>query len=338
MIHENVLIVCEEGKYAELYQMMFSEILGDKVIFLDKVFQKKLTWFQKIIFANKIYGITRFFLPYLYWRKFQIISWMEKLTQNRSEPVYLMFLSPSVQKYYTKEFLKRLKKQYKQVKIGLLFVDSAFVQQASNALKLSLNEEIFDVVYSFDEKDAQNYGFTYADTPYSEYKGNKDLKEYDLYFCGSVKGRAELLKEIHDRLKNKVTCVWDIFSNKSTKQKEIELIQTFTRCRESTEVLPYSEVLKKTMKANCILDIVQKGQKGKTVRYYEAICNNKKLLTNNETVLTSKYYNPQYIQYFSKVEDINMEWIKEPCEVNFGYQGEFSPENLIHRFVSECRS
>ena len=336
MIHEKVLIVCEESKYIQLYQTMFSEVISENVILLDKVFQKPVTRFQKIIFANKIKKITERFLPFLYWNRFQIISQINKINEKSLEPIYLIFLSPSLQKYYTKELIVRIRKKYPQIRIGLLFVDSVFVQQAANALELALDKEIFDVVYSFDEKDSEKYGFKYVDTPYSKYKGNKKKCRYDLYFCGSVKGRAKLLKNINDKLKNNVSCAWDVFSNKSTKQDEIEWIQTFTRCRDSLEVLPYSEVLERTMKARCILDIVQEGQNGNTVRYYEAICNDKKLLTNNRSVLTSKYYDSRYIQYFSEAEEIDMEWIKEPCEVKFGYQGEFSPEILISKFISEC--
>ena len=92
------------------------------------------------------------------------------------------------------------------------------------------------------------------------------------------------------------------------------------------------------MKSNCILDIVQNGQKGNTIRYYEAICNNKKLLTNNRTVLSDKYYDKRYIQYFSDAKQIDVNWIKEPCEVDFGYQGEFSPEVLIRKFISDCEA
>lgn len=336
MIHEKVLIVCEESKYIQLYQTMFSEVISENVILLDKVFQKSVTQFQKIIFANKIKKFTERFLPFLYWNRFQIISQINRIKEKRSEPIYLIFLSPSLQKYYTKELIVRIRKKYPQVRTGLLFVDSVFVQQAANALELALDKELFDEVYSFDKEDSEKYGFKHVDTPYSRYKENQKKCNYDLYFCGSVKGRAELLKSINDKLKNNVSCAWDVFSNKSTKQKEIECIQTFTCCRDSSEVLPYSEVLKRTMKARCILDIVQKGQNGNTVRYYEAICNDKKLLTNNRSVLTSKYYDPRYIQYFSEAEEIDMEWIKEPCEVKFGYQGEFSPEVLIRKFISEC--
>lgn len=336
MIHEKVLIICEESKYIQLYQTMFSEVISENVILLDKVFQKTVTQFEKIIFANKIKKIVGKFLPYLFWNRFQIISQINKINKKSEEPIYLIFLSPCLQKYYTKELLKRIKEKYPQVRTGLLFVDSVFVQQAANALELALDKELFDEVYSFDKKDSEKYGFKHVDTPYSRYKENQKKSMYDLYFCGSVKGRAELLKNINDKLKNDVSCSWDIFSNKSTNSKEIECIQTFTRCRDRSEVLPYSEVLERTMKAGCILDIVQKGQNGNTIRYYEAICNDKKLLTNNRSVLNSKYYDPRYIQYFSKAEEIDVEWIKRPCEVNFGYQGEFSPEILIRKFISEC--
>lgn len=334
MIHEKVLIVCEESKYTELSAAMFAEVINKNVILLDHIFHKPISPFQKIIFANKIKTITKFWIPQLFWRKFEIISQLQKT--DDLQPVYLMFLSPSLQKYYTKELIKKIKKKYPQIRTGLLFIDSVFVQQAANALELALNTDIFDVIYSFDRNDAEKYGFHHVDTPYSSYKGNSKACEYDLYFCGSVKGRAGLLKSIHDRSKDNVNCCWDVFSNKSTKKEEIELIQSFTQCKSNSEVLPYSEVLERTMKSNCILDVVQRGQSGNTIRYYEAICNNKKLLTNNKAVLTGKYYNRKYIQYFSKAEDIDVDWIKEPCKVNFGYQGEFSPEVLIRKFISDC--
>lgn len=336
MIQEKVLIVCEESKYTQLYQIMFSEVISDNVLLLDQVFQKPVTRFQQMIFANKIKKITGKVLTALFWNKFQIISQIKKINNRNTEPIYVIFLSPSLQKYYTKELIEQLRKKYPQIRTGLLFVDSAFVQQAANALELATDKELFDEIYSFDKKDSEKYGFKYVDTPYSRYKGKQKKCMYDLYFCGSVKGRAELLKNINDKLKNDVSCSWDIFSNKSTNSKEIECIQTFTRCRDRSEVIPYSEVLERTMKAGCILDIVQKGQNGNTIRYYEAICNDKKLLTNNRSVLNSKYYDPRYIQYFSKAEEIDVEWIKRPCEVNFGYQGEFSPEILIRKFISEC--
>lgn len=336
MIHEKVLIVCEESKYTELSAAMFSEAISENVILLDHVFHKPISSFQKIIFSNKIKGITKFFVSQIFWNKFQVISQLKKMNIDGTQPIYLMFLSPSLQKYYTEEIIKKIKRKYSAVRTGVLFIDPVFMQQASNALELALNTDVFDVSYSFDKNDAEKYGFKYVDTPYSRYKENKKECEYALYFCGSVKGRAELLKDINNRLKDNISCCWNIFSNKSTKQNEIEMIQSFTQCRSSSEVLPYSEVLKRTMKANCILDVVQDGQAGNTVRYYEAVCNNKKLLTNNKTVLTSKYYNPKYIQYFSKAEDIDIDWIKESCEVNFGYQGEFSPEVLIKKFISDC--
>lgn len=335
MIQEKVLIVCEESKYTELYRSMFSEAISENVILLDRVFRKPAGRFEKLIFANKIKKLTRFFIPIIFWDRFQLVSQLKKISRNRYKTVYILFTSPSLQKYYTKEIIEKINRKYKDIRTGLLFVDSAFVQQAENALNLALNTDIFNVIYTFDKKDAEKYGFQYADTPYSRYKGNIPRCEYDLYFCGSVKGRAELLKGINDKVKNKAACIWNVFANKSTEQKEIELVQTFTECRNSSKVLPYSEVLERTMKANCILDVVQEGQNGNTIRYYEAVCNNKKLLTNNKSVLSSKYYNRDYIQYFAKPEDIDVDWIKAECKVNFEYQGDFSPEVLIRKFISE---
>ena len=92
-------------------------------------------------------------------------------------------------------------------------------------------------------------------------------------------------------------------------------------------------------KASCIFDATEKKQNGVTLRYFEAVCYNKKLITDNDFVKQLPFYNPDFIQVYDKVENIDIEWIKRDIKVDYGYDGRFSPvhflQKLKNRFSNE---
>ena len=50
------------------------------------------------------------------------------------------------------------------------------------------------------------------------------------------------------------------------------------------QLIDYNQILDELQKFDTVLEVVQPGQVGVTLRYYEAITYNKKLITNNEMV------------------------------------------------------
>ena len=97
--------------------------------------------------------------------------------------------------------------------------------------------------------------------------------------------------------------------------------------------LPYSDMLKILPNVQCILDIPQEDQAALTLRPYEAVVYNKKLLTNNKRIKSFKYYDNRYMQYFERVEDIDWDWLVSDINVNYGYQGDFSPYHLLNQLA-----
>ena len=63
--------------------------------------------------------------------------------------------------------------------------------------------------------------------------------------------------------------------------------------------------------------------------HFEAVCMNKKLLTNNPYIVSFPFYNPKWMRIFSSLEDIDIEWIRNREKIDYGYNGEFSPVHLI---------
>ena len=65
--------------------------------------------------------------------------------------------------------------------------------------------------------------------------------------------------------------------------------------------------------SKAVLDIVQDGQVGLTIRTMETICYRKKLITNNTDVINYDFYNPDNIFVIGKddINDLN-EFINRP--------------------------
>ena len=189
---------------------------------------------------------------------------------------------------------------------------------------------IFDLIYTVDEGDAIKYNLNLFPTPYSIIKEYTSIvPKNDIYFCGVTKDRGNKIKRILDAIdKNNITTKMDIFCN-SMEYQDMKAYQKIANIYENSNYIPYLKVLERTLQAKCILELVQENQKALTLRAYEAIAYNRKLLTNCKTILNFKYYNPSYIQYFENIDDIDWNWVKMDIDIDYNYNGEFSPKVLI---------
>lgn len=59
--------------------------------------------------------------------------------------------------------------------------------------------------------------------------------------------------------------------------------------------MDYAEVLRRTTAAACVLDIVQPGQRGVTLRSLEAVFYGRKLITNNLSIKEQDFYHPDNV-------------------------------------------
>lgn len=83
------------------------------------------------------------------------------------------------------------------------------------------------------------------------------------------------------------------------------------------------------LKASCILEIVQKGQIASTLRPFEAVVYNRKLLTNNKCILSFSFYDPRFIQCFEDTSKIDWGWVVDGVLAEYEYKNDFSPLKLL---------
>lgn len=189
----------------------------------------------------------------------------------------------------------------------------------------------WDAVFSYDRNDCKEYGFQYMDgTIYSRLNQVEPAKEdSDIYFVGMNKeGRNAFIEQIHWRcmeagMRTDFHCI-DYPSH-----PHIPYMENPPGLEYRKRGIPYEEVVSHVLSANCILEVVGKGQTVQTARYYEAVCYNKKLLTNNPTVKELSFYDPQYMRCFETVDDIDFDWVKEKADIDYHYAGEFSPLHIL---------
>ena len=139
-------------------------------------------------------------------------------------------------------------------------------------------------VWSFDHRDCVKFGFLFYPQFVERIEGlNNTQIQYDFSFVGRDKGRAELLNRLKKDLDGQgYSTRFDIRDPASS-----DIAQS--------ENLSYVEYLERYLSAKCMVEILQEGQSGMTLRPLEALVYGRKLLTNNPDVVKEDFYHPNNI-------------------------------------------
>ena len=136
---------------------------------------------------------------------------------------------------------------------------------------------------TFDRQDSINYNMAYFPQFYRSYNQNvSSAIEYDFFFCGRDKGRRNIIEKYKSLFSKIGTCKFLIVE---------------TNC--TSDALGYFEYIKQIEKSRVICEVVQEGQSGLTVRALEALFFEKKLITNNVSIIEYDFYDKNNIYLFS---------------------------------------
>lgn len=167
----------------------------------------------------------------------------------------------------------------KDVRLILYLLNPAFFSE--DYKKLSTRWEI----WTFMKEDAIKNGFKYGATFYNPRlalncfdKDSETTTDCDLLFVGTDKGRKGFLLNLKSQLeKNKVVCDFKIVDN---------FRSLFSR-KYSREI-SYKNLCRLNKRTSAILDVVQDGQTGLTLRIMEGLLFDKKIVTTNAAIRTDK--------------------------------------------------
>ena len=323
------IIFCQcgkEGKWYSLGMHLFADLMRDeRVIYLDSRYRKSshalVNFLRRGHLSQRINQKINLPFKWLWKCSLDTISWDDQCS-------YLVLFLDYVNPIPVKK-LQRIKQAHK-IKYSIILINP-FTEERQMALKPYFEKVGFDYVFTFDQADAQKYGFSFTDAFYSvlPQRGDQtsETEKKDIYYIGGNKGRLQDLLALYSAMKdNNVSSVYRITDVEESEQRwKGEIIYN--------DFIDYSATVEELRTCNCILELIASDQFGATLRYYEAVCYNKKLLTNNKNVINLPFYNPDYIHIFENPEDIDWDWVKERIPVDYHYDGRFSPVHLIDKII-----
>lgn len=257
--------------------------------------------------------------------------WDYKLLEEVDNNTCVIF-STGALSLTSRSLLKKIKK--KSGRMVLLIVDS--MHASSWHIKIA-KPRIFnfawDLILSFDQNDCKEFGFQYLGKNYYSILADVAPSEInsDIYYVGREKRNCNRNQKVIEFqklfAKNSIICNFNLIDSliNKGKYKDVE-VKGLT---VSYSDIPYEKVVSDVKSSNCIFEIVQDGQAAQTIRYFEAVCYNKKLLTNNFNICNFPFYNSSFMKCFSTFDDIDLEWVRRKENIDYGYSNEFSPVKIL---------
>jgi hypothetical protein len=148
-------------------------------------------------------------------------------------------------------------------------------------------------IWTFDKSDAERYCLNYNTQFYfNSFQPSSNEIHNDVLFVGRDKGRGEYLQFLQQEFK-KQGLISHFFIS-----KDLKWYEKFFKL--GNNYMPYQSVLDLIGASRAILDIVQDGQIGLTLRPLEALFLNRKLITNNQDIENYDFYDKQNIFILGK--------------------------------------
>ena len=306
----------------------------DDVVLLEagkKPAGKLGAFFRRIHFSHRINQIIP--LPYK-----EIWYRLPSVHQYRNSLESIIIIDGALNQL-PESYMRRLKTRYPKIRFYVYMINA--IDAASpiiQKIRPYILQFPWDGIYTFDPEDAKKYNLQYLGfCYYSKHTIEQEIQKaesFDAYFVGGLKGgrNSEILSVYNYLSEHGVKCDFNlmVYGHEVPEGKEgLKYYGCGWR--------PYGEVLRGVDRCGCIVEILQHGQSGPSLRYFEAVCYNKRLLTNNPHIVNFPYYNPEYMRVFHSPEDIDIDWLKgaSASPVQYNYQGEFSPNTLIDFFMNK---
>ncbi|MBF8807592.1 MAG: oligosaccharide biosynthesis protein Alg14 [Enterococcus lacertideformus] len=205
------------------------------------------------------------------------------------DPVFFTFYHPKLKEYELIIFLDYGFKMAMATRIRpytkakmVLFFWNHFKEEHYRLLEQAKNDPVIDEVYHFDYLEAKELGLLHNSSFYSK---NMEIPKAaitsDLFFGATDNGRKE-----------QAECYKKEFEQRGLKTNYFILP---LRGNEQANYLSYTEYLELTARSRGILELLRAGQRGVTLRSFESIYFEKKLVTGNEAIMSYQFYHPDNV-------------------------------------------
>ncbi len=245
---------------------------------------------------------------------------------DKNKPIVFVFDARLLEYDYVRDYVVWLRKKYPRCKLVVNYWD--IVATWRESAKPDAIRGMVDMLVSYDRDDAEKYNMYYHPTVYAEAKITKpnNTPKTDVFFVGGAKNRMKAILETYDRLeKAGLNCFFYVMEAKPPYNQARRGIRYVT----DKTWLSYEECIQYVKHTKCILEIMQQGAKGETLRVWEAITYGKMLLTNNSFMTKSRFYDPDYVCLISENGEFDPQRIKDYVSKPNPFKDKILPENFL---------
>lgn len=204
--------------------------------------------------------------------------------------------------------------------------------------------DVFDDCYSFDSDDCKKYGFKLVPLFYSFKNFEKKDIVYDACFIstmmpGKYSKSKEIIRQLSEHGYNVFThmfiqskLVYKYFKIKSKDFKKSK-IKEFTFKRLSN-----TEMNNIISQSRYIIDCQKEGQSGLTIRTFEALSAEKKLITTNSNIKEYDFYRPENIYVFDGHIDFDDIFFKKSfVPLSFEVKANYSIDSWVKKILANYK-
>lgn len=212
--------------------------------------------------------------------RFLLGSWKHSLKNFDVVIIHASILTPPVVNY--------INKKHSNIRIIVWYWNPV-----DKSVDLKGFEKYDCEIWSFDELDCKKYELNYNTQYYfNDVPLPKAATNQDVFFVGGDKGRIPQLIELKEELNSHG--ISNYFHITPTGKENLKFTEHY-RSR-----LSYEEVLKYISSCKVIVDYVSEKQTGLTLRPLESLFYQKKLITNDKTIVNRDFYVKENIFIYGK--------------------------------------
>ncbi len=169
--------------------------------------------------------------------------------------------------------------------------------------KLKDTVSYFNEYYSFEEGDCSKYNFKKISNFYI-HKSSNTTPTYDAFFFSSKDARLNNVIKLITYLRQKNWNAKALVVAKKTKSKSKPInVEGVTITENST---PFSQIYQYADNTKVVIDISHPNQKGLSMRPYECLGLERKLITNNSEIMKYDFYNPDNIFIINDFDNLDI--------------------------------
>ncbi len=254
----------------------------------------------------------------------------EVITKNVAKKINpkekVCFIYQGGQSYLDINVFSYLKKRYPKSIFIYNYNDLVELNERLYPGFLERCRKIFDLIITYNREDAEKHGIISSPPlllDYSQIKSKPNQKKSDIFYVGRAKDRLNELIRLFERCQaNGLTCDFNIVGVEPGRQLYTDKISY-------NKVIPYEEMLQRVRNTKCVLNLIQNGAKGITLRDYESIGMGKLLMTNNKYIKETNMYDSNQVIFTN--DKIDFERIREYKDNTWKCSGK---DNGIESYLS----